>query len=154
MNVVDNDILAATAIKAETSPRKRENYDLHKPKDYLQRILQVAKKGSYYPPHKHPEKLEFFMAIQGKLAVIIFDDDGTIRELTILGKDSIMAEIPAGSWHTVVVLSPNVSFIEVIAGYYDPATHKIFAPWAPTEDSERAAQYLKKLIRELKISRK
>lgn len=148
MNVIDQAILEATEALAKHSPRRRAMYVLHQPADYLQRMLNVVKRGTYFGPHVHPEKLEFYVIVKGKLAVNIFDDLGHLKEQAILGQGDILAEIPPGTWHTVVVLSSTAAFIEIIEGYYDPATHKKFADWAPKEGDPAANAYLARLEKE------
>jgi hypothetical protein len=57
-------------------------------------------------------------------------------------------EIPPGAWHTLAILSPEAVLYEVIDGYFDPKTHKRFAPWAPSEANPAAAQeYLGDLLK-------
>lgn len=151
MNIVDSLILKDIRLKANKSPRKRAHYNLHKPTDYLQRIVQVANIGTYAPPHRHLKKLELFVILRGRMAVIAFDDHGELQEVAVLGNDNVvLAEIPPGTWHSIVILDDNTSFVEIIEGYYDPATHKEFAPWAPSENTANAAQYLEQLTKRLK----
>lgn len=145
MNIVDQKIVDETTAKALASPRKRCNYNVHGPTERIQRMLQVVLKDTYFPPHQHAEKLEFFIGLSGKFAVVTFNDEGRLNECAVVGDDIKMAEVPSGSWHSVVVLTPQASFIEVIDGFYDPVTHKQFASWAPAENTPEAAAYLEDL---------
>ncbi len=147
MKFIDQAIIKTTSAAADASPRKRAHHLLHESTDRLQRMLQVANKGSYYTPHFHDEKLEAFIVLEGEAAAVIFDDKGELKEVTLLGKDAVMAEIPPGAWHSFVVLSEKVTFIELLDGYYDPNTHKNFAPWAPQEDDPEAKAYEENLVK-------
>jgi cupin fold WbuC family metalloprotein len=88
--------------------------------------------------------------------VLTFDDAGKPAEVALLSDDpeadgnaARQVEIPPGAWHTLAVLSEEAVLYEVIDGYFDPATHKRFAPWAPSEaDAEGAQAYLAGLIRQ------
>ena len=55
-------------------------------------------------------------------------------------------DLPPGVWHTLAVLTPHAVVVEVKPGFYDPATDKQFAPWAPREGEPGARDYLKKLL--------
>ena len=55
------------------------------------------------------------------------------REAPAGGTETWQVEIPAGTWHTLAVLSEEAVLYEVIDGHFDPGTHKRFAPWAPSE---------------------
>jgi cupin fold WbuC family metalloprotein len=150
VKVIDQASIAETAAKAAASPRKRAHYLLHEPEDRVQRILQVALHGTYYPPHVHTEKLEFFTAINGRLAVATFDDEGAVNDVVVLEHGNIeYAQIVPGTWHSVVVLGDQAAFVEVIDGFYQPMTHKEFASWAPAEDDPEAAAYLEAMTAEI-----
>ena len=147
LNVVDDDTIKTTRAKAKASPRRRANYCLHQPDDYLQRMLQVGFRGTYWPPHQHPDKLEFFVILSGEMAVLLLDGEGNVTDVSVLGRGAVMAEVPPGNWHSVIILSDEASFIEIIEGHYDPASHKHFAEWAPAEDAPEAARYLDDLTK-------
>jgi cupin fold WbuC family metalloprotein len=150
MKTIDQTNIAETAATAAASPRKRAHYLLHEPEDRVQRILQVALHGSYYAPHMHSEKLEFFSAIGGRLAVATFDDDGKVNDVVVVEHGSIeYAQILPGTWHSVVVLDDSATFIEYIDGFYQAMTHKEFAPWAPQESDPKAAAYLESMTAEI-----
>jgi cupin fold WbuC family metalloprotein len=151
MNIIDNKILKATRAAARKSPRRRANYCLHKKSsEYLQRMLQVVYRGTYFAPHKHAKKLELFVIVKGEMAVVTFDDGGKIRDLVILGEQVYMAEIAPKTWHSVVVLSQSAAFVEIIEGPYNPATHKIFTAWAPAEEQPGASAYLGMLEKQIR----
>jgi cupin fold WbuC family metalloprotein len=129
--------------------------------------VNAALRGSYFAPHRHkdPDKLEIFTILSGEVLVITFDDSGEISDTALLrasqdpaveampgegghGKWAcLQAEIPAGTWHTLAILSPEAVLYEFIDGVYDARTHKRFAPWAPAESDPGAAAYLAELIR-------
>ena len=69
--------------QAAAAPRKRLNYNFHESlDDPVQRLIVVMKKGTYIRPHRHAEenKWEFAVAVQGRMQVILLNDDGSLRE--------------------------------------------------------------------------
>jgi cupin fold WbuC family metalloprotein len=153
---LDDDLMEKALARARSSPRRRAHHCFHAPADRLQRMVNAALRGSYFQPHRHkdPDKLEIFTILKGKALVITFDDAGKPDEAALLsaepgegGRAARQVEIPPGTWHTLAVLSDEAVLYEVIDGYFDPATHKRFAPWAPAEaDTEGAQAYLASLI--------
>ena len=53
-------------------------------------------------------------------------------------------EVPAGTWHTVVVLEPGTVLFEFKQGPYAPLSDKDFARWAPAEGDPGAAAMLQR----------
>jgi cupin fold WbuC family metalloprotein len=135
--------------RARQSPRRRANLNLHQPDDSLQRMINAMLVGTYCQPHLHanPDKLEIFTVLSGEAAVITFDAAGQILEYAHLQEHGPVrqVEIFPRTWHTVLALSEAAILYEVIEGRYDPATHKKFASFAPSESSPEAAAYLKNL---------
>jgi cupin fold WbuC family metalloprotein len=155
---LDAALIAATLARARVSPRRRANHCFHAQGDRLQRMVNAALFGSYFQPHRHkdPDKLEIFTILAGRVLAITFDDSGLVDETALLSADPDerargavrQVEIPPGAWHTLAVLSPEAVLYEVIDGYFDPKTHKRFAPWAPSEADPAAAQaYLGDLLK-------
>ncbi len=106
--------------------------------------------GTYIRPHRHsdPPKPECFMAIRGRMALIVFRDDGSIDEVLLFGEgcDIKAIEVPAGSWHSLVSLEKGSVFFETKPGPYVALSDKDFAPWAPEEGSHEVNSYLAGLL--------
>jgi len=146
---INQDLLSVVCEKASSTSRKRLNFNFHEWKDHAQRMLNAIEPNSYVCPHLHvtPPKDEGFIILQGRGAAIIFEDDGAIKDIYILdpAQKKWGVDIPAGVYHTIISLMPGTVFYEVKAGPYEPTTDKEFAPWAPLEGDEAAAEYLKYL---------
>jgi cupin fold WbuC family metalloprotein len=54
--------------------------------DPLHEMIIVHARGAYIRPHKHPGKSESFHIIEGRLKVVIFEEDGGIRDVLRMGK--------------------------------------------------------------------
>jgi cupin fold WbuC family metalloprotein len=153
---IDKDLLAPLLIKASAIERKRTNFNFHKhANDTLQRMLNVLNLGTYIRPHKHedPDKREAFILIQGRVAVIEFEDSGKPIQCVVLDHENKVfgCEIEPRVWHSIICLENNSVVYELKDGPYVPITDKNFAPWAPKEGSPGAEEYLQKLIYELKL---
>ena len=145
--------------QARSSERRRAIYNYHRPTERLQRMLNAGMRNTYVAPHvhDHPRKLEIFIVLRGSVAVVAFDQGGGLVDCAILSDKGPVraAEIPAGTWHSFVVLTPSAAVYELVDGRYDPRTHKHSAPWAPGErDGRGASAFLKKLRRQIGLAAK
>jgi cupin fold WbuC family metalloprotein len=97
-------------------------------------------------------KDELLIAIRGLMALVTFDEQGEVIGIVRLGigrngeEFPVGAEVPAGTWHTVIALESGSILLEVKAGPFDPNQAKNLAPWAPNELSPAASPYLNQLI--------
>lgn len=148
--------LSSLRQKADQSERKRINYNFHEQlNDPIQRMLNTMNRGTYLQPHRHknPDKREAFIILTGRVAVIEFDDEGAIINHIILNNKhgNYGTEIPAGTWHSLIVLEDGSVVYEVKDGPYSPIDDKNFAPWAPKEGSPGCAEYIEEIITKLEL---
>jgi len=152
MKLITSDLLERVIGEAQTSPRKRKNYNFH-PTDESRcnRLLNALEVGTYIRPHRHldPEKDELMVLLRGRMGMIFFDDAGIVTETALLsaGGPASGIDIPAGQYHSLVCLEPGTVFLEAKAGPYRPFTPEETAPWAPEEQDPAAASYLSGLER-------
>jgi len=144
---IDNRLLDELSLAARQRPRLRLNHNLHE--DYLdpcQRLLNAVEPGTYVRPHRHldPPRPECFVLLRGRMAVLLFTEDGGIDEIIPLTASGPCwgVDIPPGAWHSLVSLAPGTVFFETKPGPYLPLADKDFAPWAPAEESTEAGDYL------------
>jgi len=145
-----DEILDAGIEASRESPRKRMIYPIQRSQDDLvQRLINFLQPGTYIRPHYHPLKhaTETIHVMQGSLVFFVFDDDGNLKDGYYVesGMAGSVIDIVPGVWHNFVVLSDDTVIIEFKKGPYDAATDKVFAEWAPEEDTPEAIEYLKML---------
>ena len=130
---INNTLLEELLAKAETSERKRINYDLRTtPDDGGQRMLNALMPGTVVPIHRHPMSNETVICLSGKLVEVIYEEEVIAKDFP-MGMDAqdvpsgkrfkesarymldpslgnFGCVVPAGAWHTVEVLEPSVIF--------------------------------------------
>jgi cupin fold WbuC family metalloprotein len=150
LQLLDDALLDATLAQAQRSPRGRINHNFHPDLSANpHRFLNAWTRGSYAAPHRHlaVPKPESFVVLRGELALFLFEDDGAVGEVHVLGRGGLHgADLAPGIWHTIAAVTPTAICYEVKAGPYDAATDKEFAPWAPREGHPTAAAYLERLL--------
>lgn len=154
MKAFDAQYLTDLTEQAKNSPRLRQHRNIHQSyQDACQRLFNAIEPGSYIRPHRHASKPreELLIAIRGSMALITFDDQGSVTGVLRFGSEkhgsglAAGAEVPSGTWHTVIALEPGCVLLEVKAGPFDPTQPKDLAPWAPAEGSAMAQGYLQGL---------
>jgi len=155
MRVIDKNLISHLVKEAEESPRKRTIFRFHQHQELVQRMINAIEPQSYVPPHKHerPNKVEAFIILKGKVAILRFDNQGEIIQKVVLDEKGPVygVDIQPGEWHMMVGLKKHSVVYEVIQGPYKKETHKKFAAWAPLEENKKEAQLYLEKIRE-KIS--
>lgn len=155
MNIFGSEFLNDLTSQAKVSPRKRQHRNIHQSyQETCQRLFNAIEPGSYIRPHRHTSapRDELLVAVRGQMALVTFDELGTIVEVLRFGSEkhgpnvAAGAELPANTWHTVIALEPNCVLLEVKAGPFDPNQPKDLAPWAPEEGSPSAQLYLSQLV--------
>ena len=138
--------------QAKASPRLRQHLNIHAShKAPFQRLFIAFGLDSYVRPHRHHLLLkdETLVAVQGLLGVLVFDDAGQVVQQFKLGTQSQagqgvgpVVDMPAGTWHTVLALTPDAVLLEGKAGPFDPQGPREFADWAPEEGATEARALL------------
>ena len=123
--ILSQDIVTQLSKEAKGSPRLRMNYNLHLSfEDSVQRMFNAIEPGSVIPIARHPNSNETLILIQGKLRVLIYNDQKEILEDVVLDKglNNIGYHIPKGVWHTVISLETGTVLFETREGPYIPVS--------------------------------
>ncbi len=138
--------------EASQSYRLRAHSNVHGSyADQCQKLFNAIHVSSYIQPHRHSldPKEECLIAVKGLFGLILFTDQGLIRDVILFGSEKYSEkflipsgmELPSGVWHTVVSLVDDSVLFEVKEGPFDPGIAKELALWAPREGSEGAPEY-------------
>ena len=135
--------------KGTTNARKRARLCAHPgPDDKLHEMLIVLDRGTYIRPHRHSGKAESFHIIEGELDVVIFHDDGSIREVVRMGPYSsgkaFYYRIMDPCYHSVLIHTPYALFLETTNGPFNRGDTE-FAPWSPAEGEPGVASFVEKI---------
>jgi len=118
--LLDEDIITKLKNIAKEHPLKRARICLHESLDNkVHEMVIVARKDAILNPHKHPSKKpESYHVIEGKLKVLIFNDDGSIKDKFFLSSNSHpkMYRIKGDIWHQPIPVSEWVVYHEVATG--------------------------------------
>ena len=110
---IDKALISELFDKAIVSERKRINYDLRtSSNDGSQRMLNALLPVTDVPIHRHPNSNENVLLLCGKLAEVLYDDNGneTARNHLDPSVGNFGCVVPAGAWHTFEVLEPSVIY--------------------------------------------
>ncbi len=129
---------------AQANPRKRVRLCVHATSDdLLHEMLIVHARGNYVPPHRHIRKSESFHMIEGRLKIVLFDDDGGISRVIEMAVDdpaaTVFYRLSAPVYHTVIPMTDFVVFHETTNGPFRREDMQ-FAPWAPAETASASEQ--------------
>lgn len=122
--------------------------------DALHEMLIVLVKGFCVLPHKHKGKSESFHLVEGEMTVVIFEDDGNIKEtipMAALGNgETFYYRLSEESYHTVIPKTDFVVFHETTNGPFRREDMQ-FAPWAPGANApeDELQDFVQELIRRI-----
>jgi cupin fold WbuC family metalloprotein len=114
---IGRETIAALALQAAKSERKRAHLLLHAGHDdQVQRLVIAMQPGTYVRPHHHSLQWEMLILLTGGGEVLRFSEDGKL-----LGRIEMNASAPVVQIRVVMEVKP---------GPYRPNE---FADWAPPE---------------------
>ena len=105
----------------------------------LHDMIILMRSESYCRPHMHTNTDETVQIIEGKLLIVLFEENGNILRTGII-KDNEMTRIPVGTFHTLMSLTPYVIFHESKSGPFI-RDETVFAKWSPQKQSKEGLAY-------------
>ena len=121
--IIDSQLLDSLTEQAKASPRLRMNFNFHRSLDEkCHRFLNALEPGTVMAVHHHPTKDEKLVVLRGKVAVLMYGDDGALLERVVLGagEDRIGVNVPKGVWHSVECLESGTVLFESKEGPFIP----------------------------------
>jgi cupin fold WbuC family metalloprotein len=147
---VGDDDIAFLKARAAENPRRRCRLCLHAaPSAAQHEMLIVHHRECYVRPHRHEQKSESLIVIEGEALAFTFDDrgrvDSAIRLAAPGGGRRFSYFMPAGVWHGLAILSEWLVFVEAAAGPFERGATS-FPAWAPDgNDALAALAYIENL---------
>lgn len=134
-------------IMAKDTPRRRIRYCSHSSEqESLHEMFIVHPKDAYVRPHKHIDKIESILVIDGEVDYIMFDDYGEIDEVVKMGdyktNKPFYQTMRKDKFHTLLIKSEWLVFLEITQGPFDKED-TLFADWSPIEsESNKVRKFM------------
>ena len=82
----DNHLINFLKTMAKNAPLLRARLCAHPNTDAIQQdMIIVTHNSSYVPPHRHPNKSETLLVLEGEVNILIFDDNGLCENIIHMG---------------------------------------------------------------------
>lgn len=139
---------------AKETKRKRARICSHLNSDeLLQEMFIVHPKGAYVRPHKHLDKPESMMILEGEVDFVIFDESGNVENTMRMGAyhtgKVFYDSMRSSAYHTLMIRSEWLVFLEITKGPFKKED-TIFAPWSPEEsDTKGVLEFMNKIDQRL-----
>lgn len=147
--LIDRVDLEEIKILALLNPRQRIRLCSHRAiSDNLHEMFIVHTKECYVRPHKHIGKVESMAILEGEVDLVLFYEDGGIREVIKMG------DITSGKKfyyrmsepinHMLLIRSKFLVFHEVTEGPF-LREKTVFPEWAPEENAPSMQEFIDKV---------
>jgi cupin fold WbuC family metalloprotein len=100
MKTFDAEYMDGLTDKARRNPCGRQHRNIHESyEDACQRLFNAIEPGSYIRPHRHASdpRDELLIAVRGALALVTFDDRGTVTCILRFGTEKHGANLAVGA---------------------------------------------------------
>jgi cupin fold WbuC family metalloprotein len=150
---VDQDCIEDFKQQAARTSRHRARLCAHKSiENRIHEMFIALTKDAYIRPHRHINKSESFLVIEGTATVVFFDDDGKIERVVEIGDylsgKPFYYRNEDERFHTQIVTSERLVFHETTNGPFNRAD-TVLASWSPEEtDIAAVKEYSERLRKE------
>jgi len=150
MKIIGKEFFDELSGKAVAAPRKRAHFNLHKSlEEDIHRLCIAADPETYIRPHRHSRKdgWELLVILKGTADVLIFEDDGTLKNRVVLSDsgEARAIEIDENTFHGFIPHEKGSVVLEIKKGPYVPTPEIDFGSWSPAEGSSEASRFLSRL---------
>lgn len=150
---IDNNVIADLKKRAKQNASGKYRLCMqHSPQDQLHEMFIVRSKEDYGRPDKHYHTTESHTIIDGEMLVILFEDNGEIREMFKLSKDNYHTyRIDTNIYHMQIPITEQVVYYEIKLGPFTEETN-VYPEWAPDScDKHAVAVYMQELGERIKL---
>ena len=138
---------------AKETERQRARLCIHPSDDALiQQMFIVHPAGAYVRPHRHNNKTESMLILQGEVDYLSFTNSGELVERIELSDYhsgcSFFQMTPPGLYHSLIIKTRWLIFIEVTGGPFRKSDSN-FAPWSPEDNDTVGIEHFLERIRTL-----
>ena len=147
--LIKNDIDELLNI-AKTTPRKRVRFCAHfSSNELVHEMFIVHPRGAYVRPHKHLDKSESMMIIEGEADYVMFDSKGNVINKISMGDyqsgKPFYQCTRSEEFHSLIIHSEWLIFLEITQGPFNKKD-TVFSEWSPGEnEDEKIAKFMKKI---------
>lgn len=141
--VVGEEWIERVKASARAEPLRRARLNLHHHEsDVVQEMIIAFCDDTLIVPHRHLGKSEAFHMVEGRLDVVLFDDDGKVTQRVRLGAAGsglpTLYRLNCPAWHLVIPLDEMVVVHEIASG---PFSKDATSPpdWVPRDEPALAA---------------
>ncbi|EMK10355.1 MULTISPECIES: WbuC family cupin fold metalloprotein [Leptospira] len=122
--------------------------------ELLQEMFIVHPKDTYVRPHRHINKPESMMILEGEVDFITFEETGEIEQVLNMGSYNtgkiFYDSMRSSMYHTLLIRSEWLVFLEITKGPFRKED-TIFASWSPGEnDLDGVREFMNKIEQRLK----
>ena len=135
---------------SKTTSRGRVRLCAHETvNESVHEMFIVHPKGAYIPPHKHLEKSESILVLDGEVEYFTFSDDGVVNQRISMGDyrsgKSFFFRLQKPLFHSMLVVSETLTFLEITKGPFN-SDDTVEATWAPDKNCDAEVRlFLNKL---------
>lgn len=153
--LIDTALIASLKAASEQRGNAPVRVCLHAdPSDSLHDMIVLIPAGGYYPPHKHIQKSESYHLIEGRAAMVLFDDDGKIIDWCVLDSQTdFLYRVGKGLFHTMIPLSGILVYHEARPGPFLATGDSVFPQWAPSrENRAEGVRFMQETLKKIGMS--
>jgi len=153
--LVDAEVIAFLKRAAAKSSLRRARFCAHLSPDAEQHdMLIVSHRDTYVTPHRHLNKSETFVLLEGSAEVILFDDNGAVEKTIKMGTPAsghpFFYRMPPRQFHSLSIDSELLVFLENTKGPFKLEDRE-HAAWAPDyKDTENGKAYIASILQKAK----
>ncbi len=156
--LVDAKVIEFLKGAALKSPLRRARFCAHLSPDSEQHDMLIAShRDTYVAPHRHLNKSETLVVLEGSAEMILFNENGTVEKTLKMGPPTsgrpFFYRMPPRQFHSLAIESDLLVFLENTTGPFTLHDRE-FASWAPDfGDLENGKAYIASILRETNANR-